>query len=122
MKKAKHRPPSRVRYESQHPTVTCRVTKELKDKLDEARDKYGKSFADILKVGLGVQNATASAAFADGVKAGVEQGKHEALQAVKLDRCARCGKSLAWDLTDGAQVARLEGYLPERGLYHNTCL
>ncbi len=59
----RHKPPSRIRYENAHPTVTCRVSRVLKDKLDEARVKYGKSFGDILRIGLGVQEATAEAAY-----------------------------------------------------------
>ena len=44
--------PSRVRYEQGHPTVTCRVPREVYDKLHEVKEAKGKSFADILKIGL----------------------------------------------------------------------
>jgi predicted DNA-binding protein len=47
-------PPSRIKYEKSHPTVSCRVSKELYDRLDKSRKVDGKSFADILKIGLGI--------------------------------------------------------------------
>ena len=121
MVKVKHKPPSRVRYESAHPTVTCRVSRELYARLQEVREKYGQSFADILKVGLGVQDAAAEASYNDGLRVGYENGRHEALRLVKLGRCARCGKPITWDLNNEAQLARLQSYLPEHGLVHKSC-
>jgi flagellar biosynthesis/type III secretory pathway protein FliH len=47
-------PPSRIKYENSHPTVSCRVSKELYDRLSKSKEVDGKSFADILKIGLGI--------------------------------------------------------------------
>ena len=105
MAKAKHKPPSRVRYEIEHTTVTCRVSLELKAKLDEAREKYGQSFADILKIGLRVQGAAANAA----------------LRQVRMGRCWRCGKSLVWDLRTQEGRDRLGNYIPELAFTHEDC-
>ena len=44
-------PPSRIKYENNHPTVSCRVSKEIYDRLTESKKLDGKSFADILKIG-----------------------------------------------------------------------
>jgi len=48
------KPPSRIRYEAEHPTVSCRVPKDIYDRLQTIKDAQGRSFADILKVGLGL--------------------------------------------------------------------
>jgi hypothetical protein len=50
----KKRAPSRVRYEQAHPTVSCRVAKELYNRLQAVKQAEGRSFTDILKIGLGV--------------------------------------------------------------------
>src|SRR3989304_2007661 len=48
------KPPSRVRYEAANPTVSCRVPKEVYDRLQVIRRTEGRSFADVLKIGLGI--------------------------------------------------------------------
>ena len=53
-KSAKRKAPSRTRYEQGHPTVSCRIPKELYERLRAVKDAEGKSFADILKIGLGM--------------------------------------------------------------------
>ncbi len=58
-KSGKKKPPSRVRYEESHPTVSCRVPWEVYDRLYEVMEEEGKSFADILKIGLKVQKVKA---------------------------------------------------------------
>ncbi len=50
----KRKAPSRAKYEQNHPTVSCRVSKDIYDKLTQAKQADGKSFADILKLGLGI--------------------------------------------------------------------
>lgn len=50
----KHKPPSRIRYEQTHPVVTIRVRPDEFKKLKELRHA-GQSYADTLRVGLGVQ-------------------------------------------------------------------
>ena len=103
MAKGKHKPPSRIKYENSHPTITCRVSRELYDKLTEAREKDNKSFADLLKVGLGVQQAGSSKSWGKGFIA----GKVFALKSVPLGRCSECGKSKLWDLTKPAELKEL---------------
>jgi len=105
MVKGKHKPPSRVRYEMEHPTITCRVSLELKAKLDEAREKYGLSFADILKIGLRVQGAAVNAA----------------LRQVRAGHCWRCGKPYVWDLRTKEGRDKLGNYIPEDAFTHEDC-
>ncbi len=49
-----HKPPSRVRYEQSHPTISVRINSELYDELKELGRTTGKSFADFLKDGAGI--------------------------------------------------------------------
>ena len=53
-KKKRKVPPARLRYEKNHPTVTCRVSLDIYKRIDESRKIDGKSFADIFKLGLGL--------------------------------------------------------------------
>ena len=46
--------PSRKRYEASHPVISVRVTKQIYDRLQEARQN-GQSYGDVLRVGLGIQ-------------------------------------------------------------------
>jgi len=51
--KGAHKPPSRVRYEQSHPTVSCRLSKDEYDLLKRCLDNLGGvSFADFVKDSL----------------------------------------------------------------------
>ena len=54
MRRPYHKPPSRVRYEKSHPTVSCRLNKETYDLLKQHLDELGGvSVADFVKDALG---------------------------------------------------------------------
>jgi len=46
--------PSRKKYEEANPVVSFKVSKELYDRLQVAKEKESMSYTDILKVGLGL--------------------------------------------------------------------
>jgi len=50
----KKKSPSRVKYETEHPTVSFRVARDIYDKLRAVREAEGKSITDVLKVGVGL--------------------------------------------------------------------
>ena len=53
--KATHKPPSRVRYEKGHPTLSCRLDKDTHDLLKQRlEDLGGVSFADFVEDSLGL--------------------------------------------------------------------
>ena len=54
MVKGKHKPPSRIRYEQTHPTLSCRLDKQTHDLLQKRLDDAGLSFAQFVKSQLGV--------------------------------------------------------------------
>ena len=51
----KHKAPSRIKYEQSHPTISCRVPRDIYDRL-KAANNLG-SFGDILEKGLGLAEA-----------------------------------------------------------------
>jgi len=46
------KPPSRIRYEKEHPMVSLRLTKELKEIVDRIKKETGKSYSKIVKEAL----------------------------------------------------------------------
>ena len=73
----KSKPPSRVRYEQEHPTVSIRLNRALRDKLDEIRELEGKSHAEIVRETIETRIRADEAfgrAFADGLKGGEAEG------------------------------------------------
>ena len=49
-----HKPPSRIRYEEGHPTLSCRLDKQTHDLLHKRIKDNGLSFADFVKAQLGI--------------------------------------------------------------------
>jgi len=116
MAKAKHKPPSRIRYEQTHPTVSIRVNKELYEKLKEVKEMGNQSFADILKVALGVQKRSTKGAYDRGYKTGLEEGR-----VVSLGNCSNCGKVLHWNLSREKDVELLTKAINQARYIHSEC-
>ena len=124
MAKARHVPPSRKRYEERNPTVSARVSRELKEQLQETMEKTGKSFADVLKEGLRVQEPSAKEAYDRGYKAGHKAGKISGVAEGKkfyLGNCMYCRKSLYWDIARDSDRNLLIKIINESGLHHREC-
>ena len=75
MVKGKHIPPSRERYQESHPVVSIRVSRELYDELQAIKKKGKRSFADILKEGLGMEKATTERGYQVGYAKGYAEAK-----------------------------------------------
>ena len=82
-KKIKRQPPSRIRYEKNHPIVSCRVSRDIFDRLVEAKEVEDKSFADILKIGLGKQEAQVEK-IVEAKKKAMEEGYKKGYAAAEL--------------------------------------
>ena len=129
MVNTKKKLPSRIKYDNSHPVVSCRVSSEIYDKLTEAREKYGKSLADILKVGLKLQDIASAKSWDKGYKAGYAKGEAEgkvegvvaAMSEVTLGLCTRCGKTLDFDLNDNEQLTEVSACISEH-LVHDNCV
>ena len=78
----KHKPPSRVRYEKAHPTVSVRVDKTTYQQLRDLRARSGVSMAEILLVGLERLAPMVVSAFKNGLMHGLSDA-----YAVSCPRC-----------------------------------
>jgi predicted CopG family antitoxin len=119
MTKGKRKPPSRVKYEHSHPTVSCRVPKEVYDRLQEMKENEGKSFADILKTGLGILKLKAKKdqnAYYRGYKDGYRQAE---LKFKVTYRCNVCGESIVVNTRDEKEAVRQ--YMEEHRWGHREC-
>lgn len=123
VKAGKKKAPSRVKYDRDHPTVSCRVPREIYDRLQAVKDAEGRSFADILKAGLGLFEVRArkeaevrKQAYVEGYKAGYAEAEN--LYKVSY-RCCICGETLA--VTSGDEKASVGTYMREHGWGHQTC-
>jgi predicted transcriptional regulator len=77
MKKKTHKPPSRIKYDESHPTVSVRVDRALYDKLQELKELTNKSMGDILREAVKKQKPWAKDAYDLGQKAGYDSAKRE---------------------------------------------
>jgi len=69
--------PSRIKYEKNNPTVSFRVTKELKDVLEDIKESTGKSYAEIVKEVLTNAKELWEKALEDGYSIGYEDAERE---------------------------------------------
>ena len=123
VKMIKKKAPSRTRYEQNHPTVSCRVSREIYERLSGVKEEEGKSFADILKIGLGileVQAKKAGEVRKQGVTEGYKKGYAEAEILYKVTYlCSVCGKTLV--VTDRSEKEAIKTYMREHGWCHTAC-
>lgn len=114
-KAARRKPPSRLRYEQSHPTVSCRVSLKTYRVLDKARHNEGWSFADMLKAGLGTLRAAAEMQ-----REAYQQGYLDAEKQFKVSfPCSGCGRPIAVEGQQAKQSAAQ--YMREHGWGHIEC-
>ena len=116
MAKGRHIPPSRHRYEQSHPVVAIRVNEELYRKLKQIKNQADVSFADILREGLGMQEAESKKASYAGFHAGEIEGRK-----FDLGICTVCKRALHWDLNQEKTRQLLEKAINDEGFIHTDC-
>ena len=123
MAKRSQKPPSRVKYEESHPTVSCRVPRETYERLQAIKEKQGKSFADILRIGMGILKAKAKKegeVREEAYSEGYDDGYREAKQEFKVTYpCSVCGKTIT--LNSEGEKEAASGYMEEYGWGHAEC-
>ena len=93
-RKSKQVPPSRLRYETANPTISIRVSQELKEELEELKITSGLSLADILNAGLEKLKPDVDQFYDQGLKEGYEMGYEIAEEEFKvMATCSGCGKA-----------------------------
>jgi len=84
----KHKPPSRLRYERAHPTISLRVDLDTYEKLRGIQDRSGKSLAALIKECLGLREASVNDSY--------EKGYRDAEDRHKFSfPCSICGGEIA---------------------------
>ncbi|MBA7646768.1 hypothetical protein ES703_54534 [subsurface metagenome] len=81
------KPPSRVRYEEQHPVISFRVDREFFTELRALRYESGKSYADFMKIAAGI------------MKPDIDEAWNNGYEEAKADYsvtfpCAVCGEEV----------------------------
>lgn len=104
--KQRHVPPSRLRYEAAHPTVTLRLDRKLYEELKALKLKGGQSVADVLKVGLRKTKATVEKASEKAYEKGYAHGYEEAKEEYQVTYwCSECKRRHLTILSDEAKEA-----------------
>jgi len=70
-------PQSRLRYEQTHPTVTVRISSEMREKLTELKEVHDLSLGDVLRLGLEKAKPDLDGAYGRGLTEGYEDAKDE---------------------------------------------
>ncbi len=111
-RKRGHVPPSRLRYEESHPTVSFRLRRELHEQLKATLEQSEHSFADFVKEALGVKERTVGAAYSKGYVAAREKY-------LVTYHCRGCRELLEVD-DPTAKAAARQG-MEQEGWGHGTC-
>jgi len=115
------KPPSRIRYETKHPTISVRVTKDLKEALDRfSQDVGGLSYAQIIKEGLESAkelDKISKIQYELGYEEGFKDGKKKYRIAIP---CSICGKEIL--LEPGSPIHKdAIKLLMAKGWAHGEC-
>ncbi|MBI4201202.1 MAG: hypothetical protein HY531_02805 [Chloroflexi bacterium] len=123
-KAAKKTPPSRVRYEAANPTVSCRVPREIYERLEKVKQVESRSFADVLKIGLGILEVRAKAEEEIRRRShgeGHKKGYAEAERTFKVTYpCQVCRKTIT--VTSTKEKEAIQQYMQEHGWGHAECI
>jgi len=113
MVKKKQPPPSKIKYDKSHPTISIRVSQDLKKQLDEIKEMSDKSVGDILREAVGVQSISIKNAW----KRGLSYGK--GIYGVWY-KCSVCGGNILIESADAKKdAAKL---MREAGWRHGGCM
>lgn len=116
MSQVKHYPPSRIKYNEGHPTISVRVSRELYLRLQELKRLSGKTVGDVVREAMQTQGASAKASYQRGHKAGFAAAE----QQYRVDyHCSVCGGTLTLESATAKQAAAR--YMREHGWRHNKC-
>jgi hypothetical protein len=118
MARKSHKPPSRVRYELSHPTVSARISRDEYQKLKQYLDNRVISFADFVRESLEIQKPDIGAIWEAGRQAGYSQAKSE-FEIWYF--CHRCSEPITMLPNSKSHKALIE-YMLAKGWRHSNCL
>ena len=103
-------PPSRVRYEAANPTVSVRISQELKQELEDLKITTGMSMADIFKAGLDKIQPDAEEIYERGFRDGYGVAREEFEVFAPCGKCGKAHLSVTGPQMKGAVAQRLFGW------------
>lgn len=113
---ARHKPPSRTRYEASHPVVSFRVKKELYQQLKNLLAESGTSIGDFFRKALAVQRADTNRAY----QRGYNKGYVEARNLYRVTYlCDICGETI--EITSPNEKRAAAQYMEEHRWGHAAC-
>ena len=117
MVKGSHKPPSRIRYEQSHPTISCRLDKQTYDLLQKRLDDADLSFAQFVKSQLGILELEWPDLEEIDRKA-YQEGLAEATNKYRIQiKCQRCGEPITV-MPHSQMHETIKDHL--EGLWHHT--
>lgn len=121
MAKGKHKPPSRVRYEQSHPTVSFRLPRDVYVLLKQRLDDLEMSFAGFVKESLGLQQAKMHDI--EEIRDSAWDGGHaQALEEYQIwYYCAVCRKRINMEPNSDSHKAMIR-FMRERRWGHASCV
>lgn len=124
MAKDSRKPPSRIRYEQSHPTLSCRLDKQTHDLLQSRLKDNGLSFAQFVKSQLGVLEIKAPDVKKI-QKQAYERGHDKGFQEAKAHYCVAyfcsvCGGTL--EVTTDKEKQAVREYMNEHRWAHSNCV
>ena len=109
-------PPARSRYEQRNPTISIRVSTDIRDRLQQLRERSGKSLGDILREALDVQEPATAKAY----RQGFVKGRAEGEKIFRVDyRCGVCNGRIP--IVHDATKRAVATYMRENGWVHASC-
>ena len=125
MKKKRHKPPSRIRYEKNNPVISFRIKKELYNEFKAFLKDQELSIGDFFRIALKKQKATYKRADTGGYNRGYNDGKNNgAKTAISIWRiwyyCKICGEMIYITPNSDPHKA-LINYMKEKGWGHAKC-
>ena len=109
-KKSKPVPPSRVRYTEANPTVSVRISQELKGDLEDLKEMSGLSMANILKAGMDKLKPDVDQFYDQGLKDGYEMAEEEFKVLATCSGCEEAHLPVVGERMKAVAAQRLIGW------------
>jgi hypothetical protein len=122
MKKSKS-PPSRIKYQSNHPTVSARLPKDKQEKLLALLRSLGVTLPQLLLHFIDeyeIKIMPIEAARKKGIDEGITKGYQQARDLFSVNYpCSKCGKEITVKSEDEKKAIRK--FMTDSGWHHGDC-
>jgi hypothetical protein len=117
--KKKVPPPSKVKYDENHPIVSCRISKADFEKLKTSAVAENLNMVDLLKIGLGIVEKREDNLYTE-YKRGYASGFEAAEKKYRINiPCGECDEMIT--IEQGESMNNLKEFLINHRLHHEGC-